>query len=420
MQRFARTGRAFGFLASLALLAGSASAQSLYGFDGGGSIVLQFTGPPAPPCGYPTGPILGIPFPSPMPFACPTAITGGPPPGIFGDIAVDKAADTIWVTDGFLLTEYTPAGVVIRSFLLPPGLVVPGPLTGLGYDPTLGGLWVTDGLMGALIAPPPPPGCGGLPLVLFPAFPLIAGGGAPPFTDIEMDPFSGTLFLCDAGGVISNVVPPGGAPGPFAPFLAVGGFCPLAAPLQGLGFDTAATPVNALPTLYVTDGFIVAYMLPGGPPAPPTFYTPAPCYPTPGPLLGLAFAARAIPYGPAGDNGGGIPPSIGSAGGQTVPGNAGFMITITGSPPGSAAFLFGSKGFLCPAPLFMGVPIDITLAPLFILGSGFVPAAGTLAIAAPIPPAAAPGAFFTAQWFVVTPAGSLQTTDGLAFTVSAP
>ena len=125
--------RAAGAALTLLIALPRLNAQTIYALDAAAATVFEFTGPPAGPCAYPAGPIVSV-FPTLAPFVCPTAGPTPPPPvGILGDIAVNHVANTIWTTDGILLSEYTPAGVAVRSFVLPPGFIIPGPLTGLGF-----------------------------------------------------------------------------------------------------------------------------------------------------------------------------------------------------------------------------------------------------------------------------------------------
>ena len=410
--------------ASLLLLSTSASAQSVYGLDGAGSLVLEHTGPPDAVCGYPGGPVLSS-FPTPVPFGCPTAATFGPPPGsILGDIATDRFGDTVWVTDGFLATEYLATdlpgvgpGTPVNSYAI--GLVTGAPVTGLGWDPGIGALWMTDGFLAWAEAPPAPPGCGAAGTILVPPFVLPTPSGAPA-TDIEFDPLSGTLFACDMAGFIYNFFP-GGAPGIFAPFAASPGPCGLAPTLQGIAFDVVDTLVLGFPVLYVTDGFLIAHIDVFGAPAPPSFHAPAPCFPSAGPLLGLAVAGRALPFGAGADTTGLAAPSIGSIG-QTLSPNPAFTTTLTGSVPGSVAGLYlSTTGFNCPPITVLGT-LPVYLFPLGLTLGGLAPtdAAGNAVLSTPIPPGIPPGTAFYVQWVVSTPLPSLQVSDGMAVVVNLP
>jgi hypothetical protein len=406
--------------AAVVLLALSTGAQTLYGVSGGASAVVEASGPPGGACAYPNGPFMSG-FPTAVAFPCPTAFVGAPPPAILGDIAVDKAADTIWVTDGVLITEYTVAGAALTSFALPLGVAVPGPLTGLGYDTAAGLLWITDGFFANAFPPPAPPGCGVVPAVPVPFALPVAG----PATDIEWDPLTGTLFVCDVTGAITNVIP-GGAIGPFGVFPAIGAGCPMAPGLQGLAVNTASLgPAAAGPMLYVTDGAMIEHILPGGALAPPTFYTPAPCFPTLAPLNGLAFAAHGLPFGAGADNSGGAAPTIGSIG-QSISPSPGFTTTIAGSVPGAVAGLFMSNGgvlggYLCPAVVVVGLPVyvDPTFG-LTLLGVVGIGGGGGAAFATPIPPGVPPGVMVYVQWLADPPGVGLQVTEGLAVTAALP
>lgn len=394
----------------ISALAGFRSeAQSLYGLDGAGSIIVEASGPPAGPCPAPNGPFMSA-FPTFVPFACPTVFAAGPPPGvILGDVAVNVVTDTIWATDGFTTTEYTRAGVALNSFPLMPGF---GLLTGLGMDSMAGILWITDGFVAMGIFPPPAPGCGAVAAVAVPPFPAPGPG---PVTDIEWDPVTGSLLFCDVFGVVSNVFPGGGV-GPFGAFPVAPGPCGLIPVLQGLAVNTAY-PFGPT-SFYVTDGFMVAHLLPGGGPAPATFYSPFPCFPTLGPLLGLAFAARALPFGIGSDTSGFGVPTIGSVL-ETITPNPGFVTTVTGAAPLSPAFLFiGLLGPICPPFTVAGLSVYLSPAGISSLGVTVTDAFGSATFATPIPPFLPPGLFASLEWVVNPPGPGLQATEGLEVTIS--
>jgi len=388
----------------------AASAQTLIGHDGFGAVALEIQTPPAGPCAYPSGgPLVGA-FPTAAILPCP--FPGVTPPALvpLGDVAFDKTTDTVWVTDGFVIGSYTMAGVPLSGFAMPPGAVLPGPLTGLGYDPVAGMLWITDGAFMAAIVPPPPPGCA-LPLAVALPVPVAA-----PATDIEWDPITGTLWVCDAGGIVTNVTP-GGLIGPLGAFAAGVAGCPLAAPLQGIAVDTTAPA-----TLYVTDGIMISRMVvpaAGVPaPAPPTFFAPFACYPAGvPPLNGLAFTEHGITYGAGLDNSGAPAPTIGSFGNSFV-GNPGFGITLSGSVPGSIARCYYSTGTaLCPSFPVLGLPLLIF--PPSALGTAIVGAGGTATLVVPLG-AVPPGVTVWMQWLGITPLPSLQMSDGLSITTGLP
>ena len=99
-------------LAALLALSLPGQAQTLYGLDGAGSLAVEIAGPPGGACAYPNGPLVSA-FPTFAPYACPTPMTGGPPPAILGDITVNRLTNTIWVTDGVLFTQYTDRKSVV-------------------------------------------------------------------------------------------------------------------------------------------------------------------------------------------------------------------------------------------------------------------------------------------------------------------
>lgn len=400
---------------ALALLPLASNAQTLLGHAGGAATVFETTGPPVGPCLYPTGPIVGV-FPTLQAFPCPTP--GAPIAPLAGDVAVNRVTNTSWVTDGMFISGYTPAGVVFNSFLAL-GPVLPAPLTGLGFDGPGGVLWATDG---ALVTGVTPPAAGCFPgpaAVVFPPFPI--GPLAGPATDIDWDPTTGLLWVCDAGGLVSNWFP-GGLPGPFPPFV-VPAFCPLG-PLTGIAVDSGASAALPPTVLWVTDGAMIAYVmtpppLPG--PAPLTFHTTVPCQPTVAPLTGLAMTARPIAYGFGADTTAAPAPVLGAIG-QTVVPNPGFAFTVTGSVPGSTALVYASVGPLCPPFFLYGVlPLQILPAPLFFVGAMPIGAGGAGALAVPIAPGGLGlGVMYTVQSFVLTPIPSFQITNALEFTGNMP
>jgi hypothetical protein len=392
----------------LALVAGAAGAQSLYTFSPGG--VVEFTGPPAGPCVYPNGPVIGA-FP---PIAVP-CFAPGPPVAPFGDVAVDPTTDTIYVTDGPVIGVYTSAGAHLGS--VPP--IAPfAPLSGMGIDGGGGILWITDGfLYGGIALPfllcgaPPPVAIGPFPVPIGPFF-------AGPIGDIDWDPGTGSLFACDAAGLVGNFFPgPASPPGPFGIFPVAPGPCPpLAPPLYGIAVDRTLPGTG---TIYVTDGLTISYLVAPGVPAPLTFYTTAFCYPTPAPppLSGLAFAGRQITYGAGANNLGGPVPTIGSVG-QTWVGNPAYTMTLAGALPGAIAHLKYSPMPLCPPPIIVGLPLYLMppLATAVIVPVGL---AGTASFTAPIPPAFPIGLNVYLEWVVLMFPG-VAVTSGAELTLIAP
>ncbi|TAJ18877.1 MAG: hypothetical protein EPO68_07145, partial [Planctomycetota bacterium] len=266
-------------LALLPLLAAPLAAQSLYGIASNGDMV-QFNGPKDPACNYPSGPLLGQ-YGYALPFFCPHPGVLPAAPSPLGDVALDKISDELYITDGTSIARTQSFGTIVAGF---DGMIGGmGALTGLGYDATNGWLWVTDGAQAAAYLPPPDPGCPmGATIVSGPfALPLGAGAVA---TDIDWDPQTNTLWICDTTGVVSQVLVGGGL-GAFGAFNAAAvSTCGLALGLQGLAVDSGAVAG----TVYVTDGAKIAYLnaAGGGGPAAPTFYSPATCNPALAPFKG--------------------------------------------------------------------------------------------------------------------------------------
>ncbi|MCB9896533.1 MAG: hypothetical protein H6825_00890 [Planctomycetes bacterium] len=405
-----------------------ANAQRLLGSDSVGALNWTFTSAPGGPCGAPV----------PTAFPCPNAALvcpGVPPLGttsagsLLGDIADDPLTDTVYTTDGLVITSFTGdtacsggACFPINSFFAPTFGGVMGPLTGMGCDASggfTGGpplLWVTDGKMIAAFVPPPAGACG--PIV--PVFPpcLLASAAIGPATDVSWDP-GGVLWVSFAPGFIQAYVPGGCAPA--SPVIPVGA-CPLG-PLVGIAVDTSTpnffSPVTAG---YVTDGVTVAYVdLFTGAPAPPTFYTPLTCNPTPALLNGLALAQHGVQYGA---------PRVGAKldtfGQASTPGPT-FGLEVTGAPSIGTAFLivnfnFPGPGFFCPPVPGVGTKIWVdptapgTVIALPALGPGCVP------IPLAIPPAVPAGLEIFAQMVFVGPGGppALDATNGVEAAIGLP
>jgi hypothetical protein len=392
-------------LSIAAAFAGSLHAQSIWGTDIAASGAINFTGPF--PCSG--APVLGgFPFFPAGAFPCPTVGPFGAaigPPGA-GDITLDRATNTVWVTDGVTITNFTRAGAIIRSIPAPGGMA---PITGLGWG-LIGGLSVlvvTGGPFAAVIVPPAAPGC--VPAAfLVPPTPLPIPGA----TDIDYDPVSGTFFYTTLGGLVVNLMLPGGAIGPFgiAPAGVVG--CPLAVP-TGIAVDTSTCG-----TLYVTDGALVQHRTFGGALS-ATPYTP-PCFPVPFPgvMTGLGFDAAAVPYGMGCDPV--LPDPVLAGVGQALTPAPGFGTVLSSAVPGSAGVLLVSGGIGCP-PVAVGAGCPLYAFPaVLVLGPFFVPAGGTLGLPLPIPAGIPCGLTASLQWYLAKPGGGIATSNPIELTVAQP
>ena len=394
---------------ALTLFAGPASAQNLIGYDGTGLLRTEFNGGPAA-CGYPAGPLVGA-FPI-GPAPCPVPVPIPPPPFFpLGDVAYDSVADAVYVSDGFLVAAYTAAGAFLGSGLSPL------PVSGMGFDPGAGILWCTDGAALAYGLAAVPPGlCGGPVPLIVPPFPIPGPG---PFTDVDWEPGTGSLFATSLPGLITSFLP-GGLPGPFGIFPSSGLAIPPGAPLVGLAVDDAVPP--GLPFLYVTDGFMVEAILPGGAPAPPTFSFPFPFFPSPGPTHGLAFAPHAVAYGAGVDPDGLAAPVSAAVGAATTP-SATFAHLLTSAVPGGLAVLVVGTLAACPALPLLGVPLYfLPIGPTPVVATVPVGLGGAVLLPTALPPGLPPGVVLFDQWFIVKPAGPslLQASNGLSFRVSLP
>lgn len=404
--------RTLSLAAAVLTFAAFVPAQTLYGISAAGpltSAITQMTGPPGGACAYPNGPLLGG-FPTFVVFGCPTVGFVAPPPAILGDVAHNHLANVIWATNGPIVSSYTPAGVPISSFPTPPPL---GPLTGLGFNSAAGILWMTDGILVAGVFAPAG-GCGP-PILALPPFPSPSPGM---LTDIEWDPFSGTLFGCDVLGFVTNMTA-AGAIGPFGIFPVLGG-CPppLAAPLQGLAVDTATPSVLGPPlTLVVTDGFSLHRITPPGAISPPTFYAPFPCTPVVGgPINGLCFTLHGITYGAGCNSMGFAIPTVTLTGDSTTPGA--LTVTLGAAPALGTAWVVFNTVAACPPLPFKGC--SMYAAPVFLFGPFPIPAAGTIALPLAIPPLLPIGAEAFGQWICKQPVGGWALSPGFEFTFGNP
>lgn len=398
--------------ASALLFAATASGQSLWSIHGPTASLGNQAGPPAGPCGYPTGPLLAA-KPYAIPFACPSpGAFPAPQPGVpsRGDVAVDRVHDTVWATDGKIATGYTRSGAPFATFANP---FVANAITGMGFGGTSVGasgpvLWITDGFLAEAVLAPGA-GCGAATLVAGPwsvQFPGLA-------TDVDFDPASTTVFVAYSNGMISSHTVAGAA-GPFATFIPPA-TCGLGG-LTGLCVDVATGGA-----LIATDGTHVARFTFAGALAAPTFYFPSPCttWSGPSPISGLAFDAAPIRYCKGCDLLG-APPAIGWIG-EAISPNPAFALTLSQAAPGGGALLFLGSGAACPAPLIGSgcslcvLPIVATSVPLV------VPASGALAV-----PIVVPGGFgglgiaAKLQWVVAKPAGGIQTTEAVNLTLALP
>lgn len=429
MRHFPLASLAGALVAFAAVATPPADAQTLYTLDGSAAVVTELSGPPAGPCTYPDGPVVGgFPYALGSPCTPGSPLTPGPiippaPQGRAGGMTTNALTDTVWVTDGLAVTEFTAAGAPLVGW---PSAILPGPLTGLAFDSLAGILFMTDGvsIVGVL------PGAAGcvpptIAVAPWPALPT----GSPPLTGLTWDP-AGFLWGVDAAGGIWTIPP--GVPGAFAfpviPDPVCGALGPLG-PMQGISLDRASLAGLAgfPPALYVTDGITIVYVAIGGGPAAPTFYTTANCIPVAGaPISGLAYTSHGITYGKGTDPAGLVPPRAFTTGQFSSPSGP-ITIELVGADPtpGTVASLalslgapFGA-GAACPPISGLGGNL-IQVAPPFLTTLGPFPVAGgSLTLPGTIPPTFA-GIQIMGQWFVGKGSGGIQVTNGIEFTIGFP
>jgi len=330
----------------------------------------------------------GIPVPPPFPaFPAPPPIAPFFPPLPMGGDDVNRAAGTLWMTDGMMVVNTTPAGAVIGVFPVPPA--VGGPLTGITVDPFTGLLWVTTPVTYASLTP------FGALIAVFP----IPAALPPPATGIAFNTYvaGGILYIINAPGFIASLIPGGPVLMVTPPPL----IAMLPPPYTGIGFDTSVAAPGQLKIASGAAPMVLTLPLPlGAPPIAPPVPVPAP-----GPLTGLGVDAQPVTLGvsPAcpllpGAN------TIGFAGGWSVVPNPGFTVTLTGAAPGVAWFLFVSPGVI-PA----GIPLAggggfLYLAPPLFLAGGVTTAAGGAAVPLPIAPGLPIGVVLFFQFASACPA----------------
>ncbi len=399
------------------LLSGAAGAQSLFVMDSQGDVV-EFAGPPSGPCAYPGGPLLSL-FGYVTGSPCPVpAAAVPPPPSLAGDLAFDKVRRELWITDGTAIGGYQSFGTAYTGVTHDPGDVLAGPLTGLAYDASSDQLWIADATSAARIARPSTSGCNAAnPSAQVGPFALPLGPGASA-TDVDLDPFTGSLWMCDDQGFVTNVSIGGGV-GPAGGFLATAvAACGLQAPLTGIAVDDSA-PGGAF---WVTDGTTVAYLaMDGSGAAPPTFYAPSPCTATPAGGTIVGMDGTSAPLGFGAPSNGFIPifPTIG-ADGQAYVGNLTFTIQVGGAQQGEVVVLFVSTASICPTLPLGPMNVHILPATSLLLGAGVVTTFGPpLDFPAPLGLGMTPGVSAYLQAAAYDPVtGDFSSTGGLALTLA--
>ena len=385
-------------------LYGPIAAQSLVTFDASGSTVIEFTGPRRQVWNGPSERVLEY-WPTAAQFPCPPPLAFGPPPALLGDVAVDASADTIWVTDGITVAEFNRFGELLRSFSQ---TIFASPLLGLGMDSELGELWMTDGFEAARVQPPAGP-CGGIETVTVPPFTLFSTSPPNPTTDLEWDPATSTLWVCDTLGNVGNINVDGSL-GPAGGFVATG-LCNLVPPLQGIAVDVTRTPSR----LFVTDGVRVAFLEHNGTDADPTWAISRTCQLGTGNMLGLAFANRPLQYG-RGVSPFGPAPQIGSTG-QPYLGSSTFTVDLEGAAPSGLAGLYQSLEPLCPVGTWELLAIPRLGCPYSSFGNFPVDMDGRVSVPQPVSPTLAAGETTHYHWVVLAPSLEFEWSNRLRVTL---
>jgi len=311
-------------------------------------------------------------------------------------------------TDGRVVEMLDPATGAFILDMFVGGSVVPGQLSGLGYDSLNDICWVTDGVLcagvGLAFCTVPPIVAGPFPL------PLIGGAEA---TGLDWDPCSGTLWFCDCDGNVVNTDTSGTLLSFFSTVLPGGN--------EFLGLDVNVTNGN----IQITEGFFLGEYTPAGVLATPgAFYLQTNPYNIPNwtnVVNGLGFSLRPQIYGRPGPTTATL--EIGYSGGYPYAGNAGFNIFQTGATPGAQAYYIYGFNEVCP-----GLPLGdgwVWILPFFgPFPLGAVPGSGTVTLPVNIPSSGGGCGFpvgisLRVQFInVISPSPLVvETTDALSFTI---
>lgn len=386
-----------------------AIAQTLVTLEGSFPSGGEFSIHPPNACGFPS-PGANVWFLPDFASPCGTILTFTPPAtGLLGDSAVDKIRDIQYMTDGLQITGYQDKVAVIQ-LAVAPGVLLPGAITGMGYDSENDRMFLTDGASMVGIAAPAL-GCSTATVVV-PLCALPTSGGI--VTDIDWDSWSDSLWMCEDNGIVTNVTA-AGAVGPAGSIIPTS--CGLG-PLTGIAFDTCQG------TLFVTDGAQMEHVDTTGVAAAPTFYAPnGACNtpPPPGPpslLSGLAFSPRPQKLGEGCANVGSVP-EIGFVGSFSTSPNPNFGITVHNAYPGGVGVLLLGLGAACPG--FLWGSCELYPVPFFLALPTTIDGNGDAAHALPIPslaPGGGIGVTVVAQWIVQPPVVGRQASEGLSFTLS--
>jgi hypothetical protein len=407
----------FPFLAALffGLIIPAASAQTTWSIEGSFPSMGEFNAPPImcisvpPPYNLFMAPVPPSGCPGLNPFPTGDCRLGGSAFDDNGNVfSGGSAFPAMFHTDGAVVEMQDPATGAFILDMLVGGFVLPGPVSGLGYDSLNDVCWVTDGVYCA--------GVGlaycAVPPTLFGPFPLPLVGGALA-SGLDWDPCTGTLWFCDCAGNVVNCDTSGALISFFSTTLPGGNMF--------TGLDVNVTNGN----LQVTEGFFLGEYTPSGILASPgAFYLQSNPYNIPNwtnVVNGLGFSLRPQVYGRP------CPPastlSIGYGGGYPYAGNGGFTITQTGATPGAQAYFIYGFNEACPPVPFAGC--ELWVFPFFgPTPIGTIPASGSFTLPASLPPSSGGcsvpvGVSLRVQFINVISWSPfvIETSDALSFTI---
>jgi hypothetical protein len=412
------------------LLSVPVQAQTLLGVDGVSATAWEFTPSPGGACPAPTPFLAGCPYGTPT--ICGTPGPGPIPAGsVFGDIADDPLTDTFWLTDGFIIQNYTEDSPcfgamtcnTLGAFFVPSFI---GPITGMCFDNSspvsigagAGVLWLTDGRDIVGVVPPAPGSCN-FTVAFGPCSVILPTGGI--MTDITWDFSTMTIWASGSAGFVHNIDV---LACNYLSTLPVTN-CGLGPGLTGIAFDggTPAAPplLPSLPAMYVTDGLMVERLDITGAPAAPTFGAPVTCTPTPAFLSGLALTQHGTTYGTSR-----AVARLETFGNASTPSTS-FGLEVYNAPAGDNAWLiigfnFPGLGYFCPpiTGASTNIWVDFT-PPGSITNLGPLPGP-CVALPAFIPAATPIGLELFAQIVFIPTTGppASDATNGVAVTVMLP
>lgn len=313
------------------VLAASVPAQQFLAYTPGGPPLAAMASASAlpMPAGFVQG-MVPLPFPLPPAFPGPGAVVVPP-----GGLAVNSMTGRIYYSNGPMIAAspdvripgtFAPPTPPFPSppFPPPPPLVVAPFVSGMAVDPVAGLLWLTNGItvQAVFLAPLP-----AIAIAVPPFVPALPPGA--PFSGLEWDGITGTLWLNTMVGMVWQITPAGVlAGGPFPPPIALPGIATgLTLDKSGLPAPPPVIPGGPGRSVYVFAGPAIVNYASG-------FVAPAPV----GPGVGLAFQNLPILTAPGGCACGPLNPTLSATSPMTT-GAPAYSTDWVGLPPFAPVYL---------------------------------------------------------------------------------